>query len=156
MSARSTGAPRDHGPHEDGDPPPASDTLRVRHLPAGSGRVANLHGEPLAASEEGSLVRRRDDRHPIHLTALAYCHGRFQTVRVVDFSLGGLQLQGTFGVGPGDEMVVELLSGHRLEAKTAWSLGSRIGVRFLQPLTPEHPALAVLLRVARRSTTPRT
>jgi hypothetical protein len=150
-----TGAPGDHGPHEAGDPRPASDAPRARRLPAGSGRVAKLHGEPLAPRDEGLLVRRSGDRHPVHLTALAHCHGRFHTVRIVDFSHGGLQLQGTFGVGPGDDMVVELLSGHRLEAKTAWSLGSRVGVRFLQPLTAEHPALAVLLRAARRSATPR-
>jgi hypothetical protein len=113
-----------------------------------------LGNELLSARDERSLVRRRDDRHPVHLTALAHCHGRFHTVQVVDFSTGGLQLQGTFGVGPGDDMVVELLSGHRLAAKAAWSLGSRVGVRFLQPLTAEHPALAILLRAARRSATP--
>jgi PilZ domain len=113
--------------------------------------MVNPRDEPLAADDERPPIRRRDERHSIRLTALAHCHGRFQTVRIVDFSLGGLQLQGGFGVGPGDDMVVELLSGHRLEAKAAWSLGSRVGVRLLQPLSPEHPALAVLMQAARRS-----
>lgn len=148
-----TGAPGNLGPHE-ASGSPRDDAPRAQLLPAGSGRRTNSSNEPLSAREERSLVRQRDDRHQIHLTALAYCHGRFHTVRVVDFSLGGLQLQGTFGVGPGDDMVVELLSGHRLAATAAWSLGSRVGVRFLQPLTAEHPALAVLLRAARRSAAP--
>lgn len=96
-------------------------------------------------------VRRRDERTPTRATALAHCHGRYQTVRIVDYSPGGLQLQGCFGVGTGDDMTVEFLSGHRLEAKVAWSMGSRLGVRFLQPLEAEHPALAVLQQAARRT-----
>ena len=113
--------------------------------------MANLHNKMHSADDDRSAVRRRDERYPLRLTALAHCHGRFQTVRIVDFSVGGLQLQGGFGVGVGDDVVVELLSGHRLAAKTAWSLGSRIGVRFLQPLSADHPAWAVLEQAARRS-----
>jgi hypothetical protein len=105
---------------------------------------------PEPAGGERPSVRRRDERHSVRLTALAHCHGRFQTVRIVDFSAGGLQLQGGFGVGPGDEVVVELLSGDRLAAKAAWSLGSRTGVRFLQPLAADHPAWAVLEQAVRR------
>jgi hypothetical protein len=112
--------------------------------------MANMAEEQLSAGDERPSVRRRDERHTIRLTALVHCHGRFQTVRIVDFSVGGLQLQGGFGVGPGDDVIVELLSGHRLAGKAAWSLGSRIGVRFLQPLAPEHPAWAVLEQAARR------
>jgi hypothetical protein len=113
--------------------------------------MANMPEERLSAHEERPSVRRRDERHSIRLTALAHCHGRFQTVRIVDFSTGGLQLQGGFGVGPGDDVIVELLSGDRLAAKAAWSLGSRIGVRFLQPLSADHPAWLVLEQAARRS-----
>ena len=113
--------------------------------------MPNLPEERLPAPDERPSVRRRDERHSIRLTALAHCHGRFQTVRIVDFSTGGLQLQGGFGVGPGDDVIVEMLSGHRLAAKAAWSLGSRIGVRFLQPLSPDHPAWSALEQAARRS-----
>ncbi len=101
--------------------------------------------------ERPSSVRRRDERHPIRATALAYCHSRFQTVRIVDYSAGGLQLQGCFGAGIGDDMTVELLSGHRVEAKVAWSMGSRLGVRFLRPLNADHPVLAVLELAGRRN-----
>jgi hypothetical protein len=117
-----------------------------------SGRcmTRTLDSSPSTEPERQSL-RRRDLRHPIRATALAYCHGRFQTVRIVDYSAGGLQLQGCFGVAVGDEMTVELLSGHRLAGKVAWSMGSRLGVRFLQPLGTDHPALAILEQAARRA-----
>jgi hypothetical protein len=104
----------------------------------------------LPENERPSTVRRRDERHPIRATALAYCHGRFQTVRIVDYSAGGLQLQGCFGVGAGDDITVELLSGHRIAAKVMWSMGSRLGVRFLQPLEHDHPVLAALQLASRR------
>ena len=113
--------------------------------------MANIYDQSLSPDDERPSVRRRDDRCPTRATALAHCHGRFQTVRIVDFSLSGLQLQGCFGVGTGDDMTVELLSGHSLAAKVAWSMGSRLGVRFLQPLEAEHPALAVLQQAARRT-----
>jgi PilZ domain-containing protein len=98
-----------------------------------------------------ALMRRLDERLPTRATALAYCHGRFQTVRVVDYSPSGLQLQGCFGVAAGDELIVELLSGDRVAAKVAWSLGSRLGVRFLQALEGDHPALLALQQAARRT-----
>jgi hypothetical protein len=84
---------------------------------------------PEPAGAERPSVRRRDERHSVRLTALAHCHGRFQTVRIVDFSAGGLQLQGGFGVGPGDEVVVELLSGAWPSAPASeCAAGSRLAV----------------------------
>ena len=102
----------------------------------------------LSGSERASL-RRLDARSVTRAVALVHVHGRFQTVRIVDFSSGGLQLQGCFGVGVGDAVVVELLSAHRLEAKVAWAIGSRLGVRFLQPMGLDHPALMVLQQATR-------
>ena len=95
-------------------------------------------------------VRRSYDRHQTRVTALLHCHGRFQTVRIIDFSLGGLQLQGSFGVGVNDAIAVELLSGHSLPANVTWSIGDRVGVRFAEPLSPDNPALDVLRRGMRR------
>jgi hypothetical protein len=106
---------------------------------------------PASFAPERQSLRRSDQRHPVRVTALAHCHGRFQTVHIVDYSLGGLQLDGCFGVAARDEVTVELLSGHRLAGKVAWSMGSRVGVQFLQPLDVEHPALAILEQAARRA-----
>ena len=112
--------------------------------------MANSYKELHPPLSEQPSLRRREERCATRVTALVHCHGRFQTVRIVDFSSGGLQLQGCFGVGVGDAVVVELLSAHRLEAKVAWSMGSRLGVRFLQPMAADHPAVAVLQQAAAR------
>jgi hypothetical protein len=125
-------------------------------LSAGSGQtervdgMPNLYNQLLSADDERASLRRRDERHLTRVKALLHCHGRFQTVLIVDYSLGGLQLQGCFGVGIGDEITVELLTGQHLPAKVAWSVGSRIGVRFVERLEQDHPALAVLQRAAKR------
>lgn len=108
------------------------------------GRLGTGVGFPCTSPTEQILVRRREERKPLRITALIHCHGRFQTVLIDNFSAGGLQLRGCFGVGGRDEIAVELLSGHRLTAKVVWSVGSRVGVCFPEPLSPAHPALVVL------------
>jgi PilZ domain len=97
-------------------------------------------------AEEKATVRRRHDRRSAAVTALVHSHGRFQTVSILDFSTGGLQLQGAFGVAPGDVIEIELLSGHRVPAKVVWSLGSRIGAQFTPVLSADSPALIALQR----------
>jgi hypothetical protein len=97
-------------------------------------------------AEKATALRRQHERRSAAIAALVHCHGRFQTVSILDISTGGLQLQGAFGVTKGDRIEVELLSGHRLTAKVAWSLGSRIGAEFSPPLAPDHPGLVALQR----------
>ena len=101
---------------------------------------------PAGAEEKATALRRRHERRSVAVTALVHCHGRFQTVSILDFSAGGLQLQGAFGVAPGDQIEIELLSGHRLAAKVAWSLGSRIGAAFTPALAADSPGLVALQR----------
>jgi hypothetical protein len=97
-------------------------------------------------AEAKAALRRRHDRRSAPVTALVHSHGRFQTVSILDFSTGGLQLQGAFGVAPADNIEIELLSGHRLPAKVVWSLGSRIGAQFVPVLEPDCPAILALQR----------
>jgi PilZ domain len=104
-----------------------------------------------APDQAGQPVRRGDERRAVRITALVYCHGRFQTARIVDFSLGGLQLDGCFGVAVTDHVAVELLSGQRLEGKAAWAVAGRVGVQFNHPLTPDDPVVALLSRAAART-----
>ena len=99
-----------------------------------------------AAEDKATALRRRHDRRAAAITALVHNHGRFQTVSILDFSTGGLQLQGAFGLAPADQIEIELLSGHRLPAKVVWSLGSRIGAAFSPPLSSDNPAIVTLQR----------
>jgi hypothetical protein len=110
-----------------------------------------MRNPPTASMHTRRLVRRRDERRAAGITALVHCHGRFQTARVVDFSLGGLQLDGCFGVAVADQVGVEMLSGQRLEGKVAWAVAGRVGVQFQQPLAPDDPVVALLSQVASRA-----
>ncbi|MET0218825.1 MAG: PilZ domain-containing protein [Burkholderiales bacterium] len=110
-----------------------------------------MRNRPNAPDQARQQIRRRDERRAAGITALLHCHGRFQTSRVVDFSLGGLQMDGCFGVAVADRVAVELLSGQRLEGKVAWAVAGRIGVQLHQPLAPDHPVVALLSQVANRA-----
>ena len=107
---------------------------------------------PTSAPDQANQpVRRRDERRAVRITALVHCHGRFQTARIVDFSLGGLRLDGCFGLAVADQVGVELLSGQRLEGKVAWAVASRIGVQFHHPLAPDDTVVARLSKAASRT-----
>jgi hypothetical protein len=97
-------------------------------------------------------ARRQCERQPARIAALVHCHGRFQTVSIVDFSPDGLRLHDTFGIAAREEITVELLTGHRLLAKVAWSMGSRIGAQLVERLSPQHPALLALNQMAEKAT----
>jgi hypothetical protein len=119
---------------------------RVSTGTAGAGDGDELQAATCRACREGdgfsppARATLGSDYRPVH------CHGRYQTVSIMDISTGGLQLQGAFGVTLGDRIEVELLSGHRLTAKVMWSLGSRIGAEFSPALAPDHPGLVALQR----------
>lgn len=83
---------------------------------------------------------RQCERHHIKLNALVHCRGQFQTAKVINFSAGGLQLEGTFGLIAADQIEIEFISGVRLPGRVAWSLGAQTGVVFLATLPPDHPA----------------
>jgi hypothetical protein len=91
-------------------------------------------------------VRRQFERKAIKATALIYCRGSFQRAKVVDYSQGGLQLEGTFGLIRRDAVELELVSGKRLSGPVAWSLGCQTGVVFSQALPPGQSSIVELLR----------
>ncbi len=93
---------------------------------------------------------RQFQRGQVKASALVHCRGQFQTVKIVDYSAGGLRLEGTFGLIKHDPVQVELLSGIRIPGKVAWSLGAQSGVVFLTPLPEDDPALIELARRAAR------
>jgi PilZ domain len=95
--------------------------------------------------------RRRFARNPVRAHALVHCHQYFQSATVVDFSQGGLQLEGTFALFRGDAVKIEFLSGTCVAGTVAWSLGGRTVIAFSEPLLETHPAIAELARSATRS-----
>jgi hypothetical protein len=96
-------------------------------------------------------VRRQHERTPVRANAFVHHGSRFQRAQVVDYSHGGLQLEGTFGLTKQDAIQVELITGVRIAGKVAWSLGSHTGIVFPELLPPTHPAIVELARRARKS-----
>ena len=96
-------------------------------------------------------VRRQFERTPVKANVFVHRGARFQRAQIVDYSQGGLQLEGTFGLIRQDPVQVELISGVRLSAKVAWSLGAHTGIVFSEPLPPTHPAIIELAKRANRT-----
>lgn len=90
--------------------------------------------------------RRQLDRHLIKANAFVHCRGQFQSVKVIDYSAGGLRLDGTFGLIKTDLIEIEFISGIRVPGRVAWSLGAQTGIVFLEQLPTGHPALIELHR----------
>src|ERR1700674_3816961 len=96
-------------------------------------------------------VRRQFERTPVKANSFVHLGHRFQRAQIVDYSQGGLQLEGTFGLVKQDPIQVELISGVRIFGKVAWSLGAQTGVVFSEPLPATHPAVLELARRARKT-----
>jgi PilZ domain len=93
-----------------------------------------------------ATMRRQHERRPVKANAFVHCGGRFQRAKVVDYSQGGLQLEGTFGLMRRDTIQIELLSGTRVPGRVAWSLGAYTGIAFTEILPSTHPAMVELTR----------
>jgi|SRR5436190_1683865 len=96
-------------------------------------------------------VHRQFERTPLRANAFVHRGARFQCAQIVDYSQGGLQLEGTFGFIEQDPIQIELISGVRITGKVAWSLGAHTGIVFPEPLPSTHPAIVELARRARKS-----
>jgi hypothetical protein len=96
-------------------------------------------------------VRRQFERSSVKAHAFIHRGPHFQRAQIVDYSQGGLQLEGTFGLIKRDPIQVELISGIRVHAKVAWSLGAHTGIVFSEPLQATHPAILELARRTRKS-----
>jgi hypothetical protein len=90
--------------------------------------------------------RRRFKRLPMRAPVVVHHGGRFQSAKITEYSAGGLQLDGTFGLFPSDTIEVALPSGTRLPGKVAWALGRRVGIVFPHPLSASHPAMIELAK----------
>jgi hypothetical protein len=93
-----------------------------------------------------SVPGRQFERRPVRANAFAHSRGRFQRAKILDYSAGGLHLEGMFGLIKKDPIEVELMSGTRLLGHVAWFLGTRTGIAFSQPLATADPAMLELSR----------
>jgi PilZ domain-containing protein len=97
---------------------------------------------------EQSATPRRLERSPVDVNAFVHCRGQFQAAKIIDYSAGGLRLEGTFGLIPTDHVQIELMSGARVAGRVAWSVGAQTGIVFSESLPANHSALIELSRRA--------
>jgi PilZ domain len=93
---------------------------------------------------------RRADVRPVHIHARLVGHDHRCSATILDYSTNGLRLTDTFAVGIGERVTIDLLTGHRLPVVVTWVVGSQVGVRFVGPIAPGHPALLALDAAAER------
>jgi hypothetical protein len=98
--------------------------------------------------QQSPIVARQFERHLVKAYAFVHCRGRFQHASLIDYSVGGLRVTGTFGLITTDAVEIEFMSGHRVSARVAWSHGALIGIAFSIPLPATHPDLLELSRRA--------
>jgi hypothetical protein len=82
------------------------------------------------SAAERPLIRRKHERFTLSESVWVSCRGSAKSAMLVDFSAGGLRLDGTFGLMPGDQINVRLSSGEELAGSVVWSLGAMVGVAF--------------------------
>ena len=104
----------------------------------------------MARQSAVSKTRRADIRRPVHIHARLVGHDHRCSAIVLDYSTNGLRLIDTFAVGIGERVTIDLLTGHRLPVVVTWVVGSQVGVRFVGPIVPGHPALLALDAAAER------
>ncbi|MBN9247938.1 MAG: PilZ domain-containing protein [Hyphomicrobium sp.] len=95
-----------------------------------------------------NFLRRRDDRHRVNLTAILECRGIAQNVRVVDFSVSGLRVDGIQGLATADPIQISLTPDISLTGEIAWSVWHKAGIKLLPELDETHPAYLFLTEQA--------
>jgi hypothetical protein len=98
--------------------------------------------------QSSMTTRRLFERSPTKINTLVHCRGRFHHATVVDYSAGGVRLDGTFRLLKKDPIRIEFLCGACVPARVAWSLGTQTGLVFAVPLATDHPAMIALSRRA--------
>jgi hypothetical protein len=104
--------------------------IAQRTRPSSSRKAAQLQPITSTPSMEQADPRpsRRFERRPVKANAFIHFRGRFQPAKVIDYSDGGVQLDGTFVLITADRLQIEFIAGARVPGRVAWSLGAQTGV----------------------------
>ena len=95
-----------------------------------------------------NYLRRRDTRRRVMFAAILECRGMEQKVRVVDFSMSGVRIDGIKDLANGDPVRISLTPGLIVEGRIAWVAWHKAGVKLAEPLIDDHPAYEFLTQQA--------
>ena len=85
--------------------------------------------------------RRAAVRPNVRIPCLVEYHGMTFDVTIKDISTGGVGLDDAPPLRPQNVVLIEFEGGHCVAGLVVWSKGSRAGVKFDIPLTPNHELL---------------
>lgn len=105
-------------------------------------------GDMRATSTVWRTLQKRsaDQRRNTWVHAELRSHGRTQSVILRDVSRGGARLEFAYGLAPGDEIEIDLMSGRTLRGTVAWSVAAYCGVEFPSLLGEDDPVLETCKR----------
>jgi len=86
-------------------------------------------------------TQRTFERRSTWVYALLHFEGRTQSVVIRDVSRGGIKIEFAYGLTPGDQIEIQLMSGRVLQGTVAWSVAAYCGVEFPIPLGEDDPVL---------------
>ena len=78
---------------------------------------------------------------PPQRNAILHSHWGLQCVGLRVISRDEVKIDRAFGLKPGDQVSVELLSRRKLSGTVAWSVAAFCGIKFDQRLAENDPAL---------------
>jgi hypothetical protein len=108
--------------------------------------------EKYATGSQKVRPLRRHPRTQTRLRAVLYARDTFIPTTIRDISVGGIGLEGAYGVFPGDRVSIALISGEKRTGIVRWWLNGCCGVQFDTPLAATDPWLARAERAGARST----
>jgi PilZ domain len=85
--------------------------------------------------------RRTFERRNTWVYAVVHFKGRAQSVVIRDISRCGMKIEFVYGLMPGDQIRIELMSGCALQGTIAWSVAAYCGVEFPTLLAEDDPVL---------------
>ena len=91
-------------------------------------------------------TRRLFERRNTWVQALLHFGDRTQSIVIRDISRSGMRIEFAYGLNPGDEIEVELMSGRRLQGNVAWSVAAYCGVELQTLLAEDDPVLETCKR----------
>ena len=102
---------------------------------------------------ETKLLRmRRHQRTQVNVRVIVHSGLSAKQMLIRDMSNGGLCLVGAYGLFPGCEVKISLITGETRLGIVRWWLAGTCGVRFIQPLEHDEPFRKAVEK--RRATTP--
>lgn len=104
--------------------------------------MAHGHVQQVPPTMAPRPERRAHERLATDIDANLHLHGREQRIIIHDISHTGMKLKEAFGLMPGDDVTIELLSHREFNGTVVWVVAPYTGIAFDRPLAETDPVFA--------------